>query len=84
MTADSKLQTYKPSLIDRFTDWVESLPVRAWIFYLVSGILLILVQILFLWLDGGLDAQELDPHVLVAELHGPLGPERDAHTGSRG
>ena len=64
MTADSEHHPFKTSLIDRLNDWVAALPVRSWIFYLGSGILLILVQILFLWLDGGLDAQELMPVVI--------------------
>jgi hypothetical protein len=45
---------YKPSWIDRFTDWVEQLPVRGWVFYLGLGLALILFQVLFLWLEGGL------------------------------
>jgi hypothetical protein len=45
---------YRPSWVDRFTDWVDSLPVPAWAFYAGTSIALVLVQLLFLWLDGGL------------------------------
>jgi hypothetical protein len=43
---------------------VERLPVRAWIFYVVFCFVLILVQILILWLDGGLQAEEILPVVI--------------------
>jgi len=55
---------YKPSWIDDFTQWVEKMSMRAWIFYLVFGIALILIQILFLWLDGGLQAQDILPVII--------------------
>ena len=71
MTANNSERPYKPSWIDRFTDWVERLPVRSWIFYLGIGTALILVQILFLWLDGGLTAQELLPVIIFNGLATP-------------
>ena len=36
--ASSKERPYRPSIFDRFTDWVASLPVRAWIFYVGLGV----------------------------------------------
>jgi hypothetical protein len=72
MTANSKERPYKPSWIDRFNDWVEKLPVREWIFHVVFGIGLILVQILFLWLDGGLHAEELLPVIIFNGLATPF------------
>jgi hypothetical protein len=54
LTANSKERPYKPSWIDRFTNWVEKLPIRGWVFYAGLGLALILCQMLFLWLDGGL------------------------------
>ena len=59
MTASSKERPYKPSWVDRFNDWVEQLPVSAWVFYGGLGLGLILVQVLFLWLDGGLAKAEV-------------------------
>jgi hypothetical protein len=43
---------YKPSLINRFSDWVERLPGASWSYYLSLWIVLIGAQILVLWLDG--------------------------------
>lgn len=63
---------YKPSWIDRFNTWVEKLPVRAWIFYVVFGIVLILVQMLFLWLDRGLQAEGLLPVIIFNGLATPF------------
>jgi len=65
-TTESRLEArpYRPSLIDRFTHWVEKLPLRAWIFYVVFGIALILIQMLFLWLDGGIQATEVLPVII--------------------
>ena len=72
-TPNSIERPYKPSWIDRFTDWVEKLPVRGWVFYLGLGIALILVQILFLWLDGGLNvAEELLPIIIFNGLLTPF------------
>lgn len=64
LTQNSKERPYKPSWIDRFNDWVEKLPVNEWIFHVVFGIVLILVQILFLSLEGGLQAEELLPVII--------------------
>jgi hypothetical protein len=67
-TTMDKERLFKPSWIDRFRNWVEKLPVRAWIFYVVFGIVLILVQMLFLWLDRGLQAEELLPAIIFNGL----------------
>jgi hypothetical protein len=65
MTANSKERPYKPSWVDRFNDWVEKLPVSAWIFYVGLGLGLILIQVLFLWLDGGLAVAEVLLPVII-------------------
>jgi hypothetical protein len=72
MTANSKERPYQPSWIDRFNNWVEKLPVHAWIFYVVFAILLILVQMLFLWIDGGLHAEELLPVIIFNSVATPF------------
>ena len=55
---------FRPSWIDRSVDWIERLPVSPWISYALLGVTLVLLQILFLWLDGGLPAPELLPVVI--------------------
>ena len=72
MTSNNQERPYKPSWIDRFNNWVEKLSVSAWIFYVVFGIVLILVQILFLWLDKGLHAEELLPVVIFNSVATPF------------
>jgi len=72
LTMDNNRQPHKLSWIDRFTGWVERLPVQAWVFYILFGIALILVQILFLWLDGGLFAGELLPVIIFNGLATPF------------
>jgi hypothetical protein len=72
MTANNKEPSYIPSWIDRFNTWVDKLPVRAWIFYIISGIVLILVQVFFLWLDRGLYAEELLPVIIFNGLATPF------------
>lgn len=59
---------YKPSWIDRFNNWVEKLPVRAWIFYVVFGFVLIIIQLLFLWLESSLREVELLPIIIFNGL----------------
>ena len=72
-TENGNVRPYNPSLIDRFTDWVEELPIRGWIFYLSFGAALILCQVIFLWLDGGLTkAEELLPIIFFNGLLTPF------------
>jgi hypothetical protein len=72
MKTNSKERPYKPSWIDRFNKWGEKLPIRAWIFYVLFGIVLILVQIIFLWLDGAQRAQDLLPVIIFNGLATPF------------
>jgi len=71
-TANSEERPYKPSWIDRFNNWVEVLPIQWWIFYIGFGFALILVQLLFLWLDGGLQARVLFPIIVFNGLATPF------------
>lgn len=76
--ADTALETksenriYRPSLIDLITHWVGRLPIRPWFFYVLSGIGLIAVQLLFLWIDDGLEAVELLPVIIFNGLATPF------------
>jgi hypothetical protein len=65
MTANGQERPYKPSWVDRFNHWVEQLPVREWVFYASLGFGLILVQVLFLWLEGGLAKAEVLLPVII-------------------
>jgi hypothetical protein len=71
-TTNSMEQPYKPSWIDRFTNWVETLPIQAWVFYVGLGFVLILSQVLFLWLEGGLQAEVLLPIIIFNGLATPF------------
>lgn len=74
MIANSKERPYKPSWVDRFTNWVEKLPMPGWVFYVGLGLGLILIQVLFLWLDGGLaEAEVLLPVIIYNALLFPFG-----------
>lgn len=59
---------YRPSWIDRFTNWVEELRMPAWIFYVGLGLVLILIQMLILWLDHGLQSYALLPVIIFNAL----------------
>ena len=67
-----KYQSYNPSWIDLITQRIEKLPIRARVFYLLFGIGLIAIQLLFLWLDGGMDAVELLPVIIFNGLATPF------------
>ena len=71
---ENKTETrpYKPSWIDRFNHWIEKLPVSVWLFHAVFGIMLILVQLLFLWLDRGFQAIEIMPVIIFNGLATPF------------
>jgi hypothetical protein len=67
-----KERPYKPSWIDRFNGWLEKLPVRVWVLHAAFGTVLIMVQVLLLWLDGGLHAEELLPVIIFNGLATPF------------
>ncbi len=66
--ARTRPRPYAPSWIDRFSDWVERLPLPEWVFYVALGLALILIQVLFLWWDGGLQSSALLPVVVLNAL----------------
>lgn len=72
MADNSKEQPYQPSWIDRFNNWVGELPVQTWVFYVVLAIVLIVVQVLFLWFDGAQHAQDFLPVIIFNGLATPF------------
>lgn len=68
----AKEQPYKPSWIDDFNNWVKKLSIPAWIFYVVFGFVLIVVQMLFLWLEDDLGQVELVPVIIFNGLFTPF------------
>jgi hypothetical protein len=71
-TTNRQERPYRPSWIDRFNDWAETLPIPAWIVYVGFGLALILCQMLFLWLEGGLQADLLLPVIIYNGLLTPF------------
>lgn len=70
---ETQERPYKPSWIDRFNCWVGGLPIREWVFHGGLGLGLILIQVLFLWLDGGLaKAEVLLPVIIFNGLFTPF------------
>lgn len=63
---------YKPSLIDRLNRWIAELPINLWLFHLLLTLILIVIQILFLWVDGGLHATEIVPVIIFNSLAVPF------------
>lgn len=71
-SVSSQEMPYTPSLINRYTRWVESLPVNMWVIYSIVAIGLVLVQILFLWWEKGLYAEELLPVIIFNSVAVPF------------
>jgi hypothetical protein len=63
---------YDPSWVDRFTQWVQQLPLRAWLFYGGFALVLVAIQVLFLWLADGFGDVELLPVIIFNGLFTPF------------
>ena len=63
---------FEPSWIDRFNNRVGRLPIRSWIFYVSFGLVLIVIQVLILWLEGGLQNFEIIPVIIFNGLFTPF------------
>jgi len=50
--SEGKAYPYPPSWLDRFTEWVERLPGRSWVFYPALGLVLAFVSTVVQWGDG--------------------------------
>lgn len=72
MAANGIDRPYRLSWIDRFNNWVGKLPVPPWVIYGGLAIGLILVQVLFLLLDGGHHTQVLLPLIIFNGLSMPF------------
>jgi hypothetical protein len=59
---------FEPSWVDRFTDWVEQLPVPEWVIYGGLALALFLIQVFFLRLEGGRQSDALLPVMLFNAL----------------
>ena len=71
-TVMSRERSFKPSWIDRFNDWVKELSLSAWIFYVVFGLVLVAVQMLFLRLEGGQQDVQILPVIIFNGLFTPF------------
>jgi len=71
MTSENGGRVFKPSWIDGFNNWLERQRLRPWILYVILGIAMILVQILFLWTDSASFADELLPVIVFNGLAVP-------------
>jgi hypothetical protein len=49
---DAPSPVYPPSWLDRFTQWVERLPGRSWMFYPALGLILAFISTAVNWADG--------------------------------
>jgi hypothetical protein len=69
-TQDSKqhVRPYTPSWLDRFTDWIEGLPGRSWIAYLILFLLLGLQNQIAAWIFGTLPVGEFDIYLFLYHL----------------
>jgi len=52
---------YKPSWVDRFTNWISGLPGPGWVYYLGLGALLIIIQSLAFWIEKALPIGAFNP-----------------------
>jgi hypothetical protein len=71
MATTGDAEFYRPSWIDRGIQWVNELPLNAWMFYVLVGIVLIVIQVIFLWVDDGPFAGELLPIIIFNSLSIP-------------
>lgn len=71
-TAEARPLPYRASWVDRFNRWVAGLAQPAWSFFAGLGLLLVLIQLVFLWLSGGWPAAALLPVMVFNGLFTPF------------
>ncbi|QYK50344.1 MAG: hypothetical protein KF701_08070 [Anaerolineales bacterium] len=64
---------YKPSWLDAFLDWVNSLKMAPVLFYILLYLLIVLAIHVALWLEGGLDFGAVETRVFFDVIWFPLG-----------
>ena len=57
---------YAPSWVDRILQWIDRLPLPAWLFYLIVLFVALLIEHVIQWAEGSLPAGTISP-TLVAE-----------------
>lgn len=65
-------QPLKPNWIDRGLDWVKRPPILVWTFFVAAGSVLVLVQALVLWREGGLQDLGLLPVIIFNSFFIPF------------
>jgi hypothetical protein len=63
----SPARPYTPSLLDRFTDWVDSLSIPTWLFYAGLALFLVCIQLLLQW-DGTPKPLYPFPYVFIVTI----------------
>jgi len=48
---DAKACPYQPSWLNRLAAWITRLPGPHWVYYLVLGLVLFLIQVVALWIE---------------------------------
>ncbi len=68
----SNNRLFQPSWIDRVNNRVGRLPIRSWVFYGSFGLVLIVIQVLILWLESGMQSTEIIPVIFFNGLFTPF------------
>jgi hypothetical protein len=68
-----KERPYSPSWVDRFTDWLNSLPVPVWLSIALIYLLAVSSFHLAYWLDGGVPFWTVDPFLLFNGVWSVIG-----------
>lgn len=67
------VRPYPPSWVDRFTDWLNSLPLPNWVLIVLGYTLTALFFHLATWIDGVMDFGELDPYWMINSVWAVVG-----------
>ena len=68
----SNNRLFQPSWIDRVNNRVGRLPIRSRVFYGSFGLVLIVIQVLILWLESGMQSTEIIPVIFFNGLFTPF------------
>jgi hypothetical protein len=75
MLADVEIgaDPYPPSWVNRLHAWIDTLPVAAWVVYLMTFLSVVLVSHAFAWVDGYVPVGSLDPYFAAPAFYLVLG-----------